>query len=71
METIFDITIKFLQFLCWLLEQGTWGLIAWLVIILTIISLNAYIVIKVFMLDNPNISYPNVRDKLFRPFKRP
>ena len=70
METIWNITIKFLDFLSWLFQQGTWGVIAWFVIILTIILLNVYIVIKVFMLDNSNISYPNVRDKLFRPYKR-
>lgn len=28
METVFNITIKFFQFLCWLLHQGTWGVIA-------------------------------------------
>jgi hypothetical protein len=71
METLINIFFLFMDFLTWLLHQGTWGVIASLVIILTLISLNAYIVIKVFMLDNPNISYPNVRDKLFRPFKRP
>jgi hypothetical protein len=42
METIFDITIKFLQFLCWLLEQGTWGLIAYLVIMLSLFCLGVY-----------------------------
>ena len=46
METVrkfLDIIIPaFLQFLSWLLEQGTWGVIAWLVIILTIKGLIVY-----------------------------
>lgn len=32
METIWNITFKFLDFLSWLLLQGTWGVIASLVI---------------------------------------
>ena len=46
METIWNITIKFLQFLCWLLEQGTWGVIASLVIILTVKGLIVYAIWK-------------------------
>lgn len=39
METVFNITIKFLQFLCWLLHQGTWGVIPNLVIMLSLFCL--------------------------------
>ena len=46
METLINIFFLFMDFLTWLLYQGTWGVIASLVIILTVKGLIVYAIWK-------------------------
>lgn len=46
METLINIFFLFMDFLTWLLHQGTWGVIASLVIILTVKGLILYAIWK-------------------------
>jgi Na+-driven multidrug efflux pump len=46
METLINIFFLFMDFLTWLLHQGTWGVIASLVIILTVKGLIVYAIWK-------------------------
>lgn len=42
METLINIFFLFMDFLTWLLHQGTWGVIASLVIMLSLFCLGVY-----------------------------